>query len=70
MTGRVVPMLTSMSAGSVMSAPMTATNMTALAGTFDGRTLDQMLEPGIAPSRLKANVMRDALVRQAIVQKN
>ena len=27
-------------------------------------------EPGIAPSRLKAKVIRDALVMQAVVQKN
>ena len=49
---------------------MTATNTTALAGTFAAVTFDQILEPGIAPSRLNANVMREALVRQAIVQKN
>ncbi len=27
-----------------------------------------MREPGIAPSRLNANVIREALVRQAVVQ--
>ena len=63
-------MFTSTSAGSVMIAPITATNTTALAGTFAAVTFDQSFDPGIAPSRLNANVIRDALVRQAIVQKN
>ena len=49
---------------------MTATNMTALAGTFVGVDLRPQREPGIAPSRLNANVIRDALVRQAVVQKS
>ena len=50
---------------------MTATKRTAFAGTLvAGDTLDHRPDPGIAPSRLKAKVMREALVRQATVQKN
>ena len=50
--------------------PITATNITALAGTLLGVHLGPSLEPGIAPSRLNANVIRDALVRHAVVQKS
>ena len=35
-----------------------------------GLTFDSHDEPGIAPSRLNANVIREALVRQAVVQKS
>ena len=42
--------------------------MTALAGTLLALTFDQMADPGIAPSRLNAKVIREALVRQAVVQ--
>ena len=60
-----------MRAGKVMSTPITATKMTALAGIrVRGLTFDRKLDPGIAPSRLKAKVIRDALVRQAVVQKS
>ena len=41
-----------------------------MAGTLRRETFDQSREPGMAPSRLNANVMRDALVMQAVVQKN
>ena len=53
----------------MISTPMTPTNMTALAGMrvvlF---TVESHFEPGMAPSRLNAKVIRDALVRQAVVQ--
>ena len=49
---------------------MTATNMTALAGTLLRVHLRPEREPGMAPSRLNANVIREALVRQAVVQNN
>ncbi|MEO6704103.1 MAG: amino acid permease, partial [Jatrophihabitantaceae bacterium] len=38
--------------------------------SFEAETFDQICEPGIAPSRLNAKVIRDALVRQAMRQKN
>src|SRR4051812_8091960 len=63
-----VPKLTSISAGSVITPASTATSITALAGTRFALTFDQMAEPGIAPSRLNAKVIREALVRQATVQ--
>ena len=44
--------------------------MTAFAGTLVAVRADQRLEPGIAPSRLKANVMRDADVMHDVAQKN
>ena len=62
-------MSTWMSAGSVISAPTTATKITALAGiSCAACTLDSHDDPGIAPSRLNAKVIREALVRQAVVQ--
>src|SRR3954451_7597314 len=63
-----VPKLTSIRAGRVISPAITVTNMTAFAGTLVAVTFDHSLEPGIAPSRLNANVIREALVRQATVQ--
>ncbi len=63
------PMLTSMSAGSVTIAQQIATSITAFAGTrFDVRAR-HLAEPGIAPSRLNANVIRDADVMQEVAQK-
>lgn len=53
-----------------MRAPTTAVSSTALAGTLRVDTLDHSRDPGMAPSRLKANVMREQLVMQATVQKN
>ena len=51
--------------------PMAATNITALAGILVVvLTLDSSFEPGIAPSRLNAKVIREALVRQAVAQKS
>src|SRR5690625_399501 len=61
---------TPLSAGSVMSAPTTATSTTAFAGTLLLETFDHSFDPGMAPSRLNAKAIRDALVRHATVQKN
>src|SRR3954447_5579811 len=55
-------------AGIVMIAAHTAMNSTALRGTRLALTLLQCRDPGIAPSRLNAKAMRDALVRHAIPQ--
>src|SRR5215207_3712190 len=63
-----VPKFTSISAGSVIRPASVAHSITALTGTLLAFTLDHMAEPGIAPSRLKANVIREALVRHATVQ--
>ena len=63
-------MSTSTSAGSVMAAASTAVMMTPLAGIRFELTLDHSWWPGTARSRLKANSMREALVWQAVVQKN
>ena len=57
-----------MSAGRVITPASTATSMTALAGTLVLLTLDQIDDPGIAPSRLNAKVIREAVVRHATVQ--
>ena len=61
-------MLTSIRAGSVTIALTTATSATALAGTRLDVSFDQRAEPGIAPSRLNANVIRDAEVMQDVAQ--
>ena len=63
-------MSTSTSAGSVMIAASTAVTMTPLAGTLFLLSLDHSWWPGTARSRLNANSIRDALVWQAVVQKN
>src|SRR3954464_2372355 len=63
-----VPKFTSMRAGRVISPAITATNMTAFAGTFFAVTFDHSADPGMAPSRLNAKVIREALVRHAVVQ--
>src|SRR3954466_2731490 len=65
-----VPTLTSARAGRVTSAATTATPMTALAGTRAAFNEDQSRWPGTARSRLNANAMRDAEVRQEVAQKN
>ncbi len=44
--------------------------MTALAGTRLGVSADQRFEPGIAPSRLNAKVIREAEVMHEVAQKN
>src|SRR6195952_1937634 len=58
------------SAGSVMSAAMTAERMTPLAGTRFLLSVDHSFQPGTARSRLKANSILDELVMQAMAQKN
>src|SRR3954470_10484825 len=63
-------MLTSMSAGKVTIALITATSRTALAGTLDLDRLDHLRHPGTARSRLNAKVIRDAEVRHEVAQKN
>src|SRR5262245_56174457 len=65
-----VPTLTSASAGRVTGAATTATPRTALAGTLAAVSLDQSWWPGTARSRLNANVIRDAEVKQDVAQKN
>ena len=62
-------MLTSISAGSVTIAQQTATSITAFAGTRFAVSVCQVCEPGIAPSRLNAKVIRDAEVMQDVAQK-
>src|SRR5246127_4079176 len=63
-------MFTETRAGSVMIAAMSAVTITPLAGTLLALTFDHSLCPGTARSRLNANNIRDALVWQAVVQKN
>src|SRR4051812_46966777 len=63
-----VPRLTLMSAGAVTIAQQIATSMTPLAGTPLADSLRQVAEPGIAPSRLNAKVMRDAEVMHDVAQ--
>ena len=63
-----MPTLTLMRAGAVTSAQQTATSITALAGTRLAVSLDHFAEPGIAPSRLNAKVIRDAEVMHEVAQ--
>src|SRR4249919_3549980 len=63
-----VPRLTSISAGAVTIALTTPTSSTALAGTRLAVSFDHSCEPGIAPSRLKAKVIRDAEVMHDVAQ--
>src|SRR6187402_2938627 len=63
-----VPKLTSISAGSVIRPASNATSITALTGTRLAFTFDHKDDPGMAPSRLNAKVIREALVRHATVQ--
>src|ERR1700754_4532932 len=63
-------MSTSTRAGNVMTAASTAVIMTPLAGIFFELNDDHSWWPGTARSRLNANSIRDALVWQAVVQKN
>ena len=66
-----VPMLTSISAGSVMhQTGHGRRQITACTGTWFLLRLAQYCEPGTAPSRLNANSMREARVMQAMEQKN
>ena len=65
-----VPMFTSTSAGSVTAAAQIATNITAMAGTRFAVSLFSVSDPGMAPSRLNAKVIRDAEVMHEVAQKN
>src|SRR3981189_2440251 len=56
------------SAGSVTIKATTAIRITALNGTRSLLTLLHRRQPGIAPSRLNAKHMREALVRHAMPQ--
>ena len=60
---------TLISAGRVRIAAQTATSITPFAGTLLPLSADQRFDPGIAPSRLKAYVMREAEVMHETVQK-
>src|SRR4051812_4836205 len=64
----VTPSLLPFSAGSVMNSAMAATAMTALNGIARWFTRLQIRQPGTAPSRLNAYIMRDALVMQLMPQ--
>src|SRR4051794_24864742 len=66
----VTPSLLPLRAGSVRISAKTATATTALNGIRRSLTRRQRLEPGTAPSRLNANIIRDALVMQLMPQKN
>src|SRR3954470_17380161 len=66
----VTPFLLPLSAGRVRISASTATAMTALNGMRFALTRLHIREPGTAPSRLKAYIMRDALVMQLMPQKN
>ena len=48
----------------------TPTSITALAGTLVAVSADHLFEPGIAPSRLNAYVIREAEVMHEVAQKN
>src|SRR6476646_9338104 len=63
-------MSTLMRAGRVTMAATMATMITALAGTRLAVSAAQRLDPGTAPSRLNAYVIREADVMHEIVQKN
>src|ERR1700684_3572559 len=65
-TGR--PAWFPLKAGIVMMNANTATNTTAHVGVLFLPSRRHRLWPGIAPSRENANVIRDALVAQAIPQ--
>src|SRR3954468_18312319 len=66
----VTPSLLPFSAGSVIRNATNATAMTALNGMRRWLTLLQVRQPGTAPSRLNAYIIRDALVMQLMPQKN
>src|SRR5690349_11415389 len=66
----VTPSLLPFSAGRVRISAKTATAMTALKGMRLESTRLQSRDPGTAPSRLKAYIMREALVMQLMPQKN
>src|SRR5690349_17681957 len=66
----VSPSLLPLSAGRVRMSATTATAMTALNGMRLESTLLHSRQPGTAPSRLNAYIMREALVMQLMPQKN
>ena len=66
----MTPSLLPFSAGRVRMTESTATAMTALNGIFRALTRLQIRDPGTAPSRLNAYIMRDALVMQLMPQNN
>src|SRR3954463_1467987 len=66
----VTPALLPFSAGRVRISASTATAMTALNGIRLASTRLHSRDPGTAPSRLKAYIMREALVMQLMPQKN
>ena len=63
-----MPSLLPLSAGSVRISARTATAMTALNGIRFSLTLLQIRQPGTAPSRENAYIMRDELVMQLMPQ--
>src|SRR5947209_6195081 len=65
----VTPFLLPFSAGRVRISANAATAMTALNGMRFSLTRDHRRHPGTAPSRLKAYIIRDALVMQLMPQK-
>src|SRR5690349_21272520 len=66
----VTPALLPLSAGRVRISANSATAITALNGMRLESTLLHSRDPGTAPSRLKAYIMREALVMQLMPQKN
>src|SRR3954452_24957256 len=66
----VTPALLPLSAGRVRMRARTATAMTALNGMRLALTRLHRRDPGTAPSRLNAYIMREALVMQLLPQKN
>src|SRR3954451_24753202 len=64
----VTPSLLPFSAGRARTSAKTATAMTALNGMRFELTRLQIRQPGTAPSRLNAYIMRDALVMQLMPQ--
>jgi len=66
-----VPLISTLTrAGSVSAAATTAVIVTLCVGTRCLLTSDHHRWPGTARSRLKANVIREADVRQDVAQKN
>src|SRR3954452_21114482 len=66
----VTPSLLPLSAGRVRISANTATAMTALKGMRLALMRRHRFDPGTAPSRLNAYIIREALVMQLMPQKN
>jgi len=64
------PIFTSTNAGKVIRPATAAHASTAFFGTLFLSTFDHLLEPGTAPSRLKANIILEALVNAEVQQKS